>query len=246
MQFHEKLKELRKARGFTQEELADKLHVSRSAVAKWENGLGLPSDDSIRDISEYFNVAREELLADRETQTIIVEKNGKLSRQKKWLTALIALACALLVATAVILGVFLNRKDDDPLIGGGDVTITGITAYFAVNSDEYKELADHDYVQENGNYIAVYHLKVGETYKFYAVPTWRGSRMVAFPKSAFKVFYDDGLLTFDEGYYHEEEPEHTMSYDCPFLFTCGQTTGQTEIYVTAYEYYCKVKVVIEQ
>ena len=244
MQFHEKLKELRKERGLTQEELAEKLHVSRSAIAKWENGLGLPSDDSVRDISEYFNVAREDLLADRETQTIIVEKNCLLSRQKKLLITLIALACALLVATAVILGVFLNRKEDDPLIGGGDVTITGITAYFAVNSDRYENV-DYEHVKEGANYIKVYHLKVGETYKFYTVPTWRGSRMMAFPKTAFKVLYDDGLLTFDEGYYHEGEPEHTMSYDCPFLFTCGNTPAETEIYVTAYQYYCKVRVIIE-
>ena len=136
MQFHEKLKQLRKERDFTQEELAERLHVSRSAVAKWENGLGLPSDDSLKDIAEYFNVTREELLADRETQTIIVEKNGKLSRQKKLLIVFIALACVLSIASSVILGAFLNRVRGEELIGGGDVTITGINAYFAVNSDE--------------------------------------------------------------------------------------------------------------
>ena len=56
MQFHERLKEYRKNQGLTQEELAEKLHVSRSAVAKWENGLGLPSDDSLDDIAALFGV----------------------------------------------------------------------------------------------------------------------------------------------------------------------------------------------
>ncbi|MCH5148145.1 MAG: helix-turn-helix transcriptional regulator [Clostridiales bacterium] len=242
MQFHEKLKELRKDRGFTQEELAEKLHVSRSAVAKWENGLGLPSDDSIRDISEYFGVAREDMLADRETQTIIVEKNSMLSRQKKWLITLIALAGALLIETAVFLGVVLNWKHHE---AGYNRIITGITADFAVNSDEYEEVSDYNYVQEGKNEIKVYHLKVGETYKFYTKPTWLGSETVAFPKSAFNVFYDSYLLTFDEGDYNGEVPEYTYSDEFPFLFTCVYAPAETEIYVTAYQYYCKVKVIIE-
>ena len=47
MEFSEKLKELRQQKGVSQTKLAADIHISRSAVAKWENGLGLPSEDSL-------------------------------------------------------------------------------------------------------------------------------------------------------------------------------------------------------
>ena len=48
MEFHEKLQQLRKKNNLTQEQLAERLFVSRTAVSKWERGLTLP------DISEIF------------------------------------------------------------------------------------------------------------------------------------------------------------------------------------------------
>lgn len=54
MEFHEKLQELRKSRGLTQEELAEALYVSRTAISKWESGRGYPSIDSLKEISNYF------------------------------------------------------------------------------------------------------------------------------------------------------------------------------------------------
>jgi transcriptional regulator with XRE-family HTH domain len=57
MEFHEKLQELRKSRGLTQEELAEALYVSRTAISKWESGRGYPSIDSLKEISNYFSVS---------------------------------------------------------------------------------------------------------------------------------------------------------------------------------------------
>ena len=55
MEFNEKLQELRKSRGLTQEELAEALFVSRTAISKWESGRGYPSIDSLKEISRYFS-----------------------------------------------------------------------------------------------------------------------------------------------------------------------------------------------
>ena len=63
MEFHEKLQELRKSRGMTQEELAQALFVSRTAISKWESGRGYPSIDSLKELSRFFSVTIDELIA---------------------------------------------------------------------------------------------------------------------------------------------------------------------------------------
>lgn len=57
--FKDKLKELRIQKGISQYELADKLSVSRSAIAKWENGNDIPSDVNLEAIYEFFDVEEE-------------------------------------------------------------------------------------------------------------------------------------------------------------------------------------------
>ena len=76
MEFHEKLQELRKRRGLTQEELAEALYVSRTAISKWESGRGYPSIDSLKEISAYFSVTIDDLLSG-ETLIILAEKENK-------------------------------------------------------------------------------------------------------------------------------------------------------------------------
>ena len=66
MEFHEKLQELRKSRGMTQEELAQALFVSRTAISKWESGRGYPSIDSLKELSRVFSVTIDELIASEE------------------------------------------------------------------------------------------------------------------------------------------------------------------------------------
>ena len=76
MEFHEKLQELRKSRGLTQEELAEALFVSRTAISKWESGRGYPSIDSLKEISNYFSVSIDDLLSG-EQLIFIAEKENK-------------------------------------------------------------------------------------------------------------------------------------------------------------------------
>lgn len=81
MEFNEKLQELRKSRGLTQEELAEALFVSRTAVSKWESGRGYPSIDSLKEISKYFSVTIDELLTG-EKLISIAERENKSNIQR--------------------------------------------------------------------------------------------------------------------------------------------------------------------
>ena len=66
MKFSDKLQQLRKRENFTQEELAERLYVSRTAVSKWESGRGYPSIDSLKAIAKLFSVSVDELLSSEE------------------------------------------------------------------------------------------------------------------------------------------------------------------------------------
>lgn len=75
MEFNEKLQELRKRKGLTQEELAGALYVSRTAVSKWESGRGYPNIDSLKAIAKFFSVTIDELLSSEEILSIAEEDN---------------------------------------------------------------------------------------------------------------------------------------------------------------------------
>ena len=62
MTFGEKLKETRKLSGLSQEQLAEALNISRSAVAKWENNIGIPDVANLKSISKLLNISIDYLL----------------------------------------------------------------------------------------------------------------------------------------------------------------------------------------
>jgi transcriptional regulator with XRE-family HTH domain len=77
MDFSEKLQNLRKQHGLTQEELAAKLFVSRTAISKWESGRGYPNIDSLKEISKFFSVSVDELLSSDELINAAHDENRK-------------------------------------------------------------------------------------------------------------------------------------------------------------------------
>lgn len=66
MEFSEKLQQLRKQKNMTQQQLADQLFISRTAISKWERGKGYPSIESLKSISKLFTVSIDDLLSGEE------------------------------------------------------------------------------------------------------------------------------------------------------------------------------------
>ena len=81
MEFNQKLQELRKQKGLTQEELADALFVSRTAVSKWESGRGYPGIDSLKAISAFFHVSIDDLLSGNEILNLAGEDGKRKEEQ---------------------------------------------------------------------------------------------------------------------------------------------------------------------
>ena len=133
MEFNEKLQELRKQRGLTQEELAQALYVSRTAISKWESGRGYPNIDSLKAIAKFFAVTIDELLSGDELLTIAEEDN----RQKgKYLRDLVfgLLDCS--VAMSFFLP-FFGEKTGGVIREVSLLALAGVSswlrmAYFAV------------------------------------------------------------------------------------------------------------------
>lgn len=76
MTFGEKLKALRTEKHLTQDELAEKLYVTRTAISKWETDKGYPGIESLKAIASFFSITVDELLSSEEILTI-AEKNQK-------------------------------------------------------------------------------------------------------------------------------------------------------------------------
>lgn len=108
MEFYEKLQELRKSKGLTQEELAEALYVSRTAVSKWESGRGYPSIDSLKEISSYFSVSIDELLSGEKLLSI-AERENKSNMQN--LCDMLIGILDLLSVTLIVLPLYPNPVD---------------------------------------------------------------------------------------------------------------------------------------
>lgn len=127
MEFNEKLQELRKARSMTQEELAEALFVSRTAVSKWEQGRGYPNLDSLKEISRFFSVSIDELICSEEI--IFAAADEKKECMDKYST----LTCNMLdffMTLLLFLPVFGNGTDNPASVSL--FAITGLSVWIKI------------------------------------------------------------------------------------------------------------------
>ena len=103
MEFKEKLKKIRTENGLSQEALADAVHISRSAIAKYENGNGNPSEETLKALAVYFGVEVNDLKDDSETKR--KTKKATIKTATIILTSVIALGG---IVTGTTFGILNN------------------------------------------------------------------------------------------------------------------------------------------
>ena len=99
MEFNEKLQQLRIGKNLTQQQLAEQLYVSRTAISKWESGKGYPNIESLKCISRFFSITIDELLSSEELITLAeAENHSNVNRIHNIISGIIdVLAIALIV-----------------------------------------------------------------------------------------------------------------------------------------------------
>ncbi|MBQ7250397.1 MAG: helix-turn-helix transcriptional regulator [Bacilli bacterium] len=164
MEFKEKLKRLRIENGLTQEALADAVHISRSAIAKYENGGGKPSEDTLKALAIYFGVESDELRDDEERK----RRNGK----KKTLWILGITLSALVIAgtgVGVGLGIWNAVKDKPNHPDCSTIVMVGIDC-------QINDYDMHAYVIpgiEESAKTKIYTVSLGKKYAFFVQPLYQ-------------------------------------------------------------------------
>ncbi len=124
MEFSEKLRKLRKEKSLTQEELAEALYVSRTAVSKWESGRGYPSIDSLRELSRFFSVSIDELICpDEIIEAAADEKRAFVNSYR----SLICGALDMLLAVLLFIPAFGNGADSTATVAL--LELTGVSSW---------------------------------------------------------------------------------------------------------------------
>ena len=128
MEFHEKLQELRKQKGLTQEQLAQQLYVSRTAISKWESGRGCPNLESLKAIAKYFGVTMDDLLSGEALLTI-AEENTK--QREAYLRDLVFSMLDLSAVVLLFLPLF-GQKVDGAIQEVSLLSLTMISLYLKI------------------------------------------------------------------------------------------------------------------
>lgn len=123
--FHENLKTMRKAKGYTQEELAIKLNVVRQTVSKWEKGLSVPDADALSRIADVLDtdvstLLGEEIIAETDKNAVaqqLAKINEQLAmknqRSKTIWKVIVVILCIIVIFYILAIVVFsvISSKD---------------------------------------------------------------------------------------------------------------------------------------
>ena len=138
--FNETLKTMRKAKGYTQEELAIKLNVVRQTVSKWEKGLSVPDADVLSKIADILETKVSILLGgtitDEDNKDVIAEQLAKISEQmsiKNKRSKIIWKIVGIILLSILVLNILLVIFG---MSAGSSFSTEGSTTVIKTNNDD--------------------------------------------------------------------------------------------------------------
>ena len=141
MKFEEKLMDLRKKHGMSQEELADRLGVSRQAISRWELGSTLPDAPNLLKLSDLFGVSIDYLLRDDEDETTHLPSTNEVHREltekelKKRKFYLVVCICWVIAAVAFLIAAIDRMSIHLVMLVFADVVLAIVFLWKYIKSD---------------------------------------------------------------------------------------------------------------
>lgn len=196
--FKDKLKKLRLSKGLTQEQLAEKLFVSRSAIAKWEQGRGLPHEDTMESIATFFDVDKD-YFYDKNEPNILIEK--LFFKKRVFQVIGIILAFVLIITFIAMIN---NRNDNSKIIKNEfysneylkKMHLTGLESIFINNNNSM--------LYRSGYYVNIDSLEQFNDYALYVYTFLQNSLEVSYVGFS----YDAAM----EGDYSTRDPYDLRQY----------------------------------
>ena len=112
MNLGEKIKKFRKENNLTQQDLANKLFVSRSLIAKWEQGRGMPTVDVIEKLAILMDISFEEIIGEKEIRECAIESNKVVKSHRRFSIIFMIISSFFLVAVAgLITSIYFSQRD---------------------------------------------------------------------------------------------------------------------------------------
>lgn len=150
MELGKRITEIRKENNMTQEELAEKFHVTRQTISNWENGKSYPDVETLVHISNEFNVSLDMLMkGDKDMVSKITKEQRQGRKQKKRILITMFIVIFLLGGFYFLYNSIIDRTPEDYVVTVKEITLDNVVV------DEVNKVAAYkDYVINDEDYAS--------------------------------------------------------------------------------------------
>lgn len=225
VEFKDKLRKLRNEAGLSQEALADIIHISRSAIAKYESGNGKPSEETLKALAFYFEVDVNDLKSDN----IIKKENKKTILKWSSIVGIFLLLVSIITISTVRIVNLINKNTiNDSTIGETATKLTGVYENIGLlNMDDAVPMEESS--SDSNSYI--YSVNTHMSFTIEVLPCFSyGSRPIIFVGDI--VSFNNSYSSFSNIYYDytQDKTKYVINFKKEGVFLVEYTVqGYTRV-----------------